>query len=138
MGLGGCGWLSQAKEVVCLLSHSSGNSAESVYGPEPPHAGDFIDSFHARLGAPTRPGLGPSNTGNDVDSAKDILEMDCAQKAGLPLGAHPTPGCSCCPGFLPPRLPFLRSRSLPPALPSSEMVNNSLHCCHYLAGIYSA
>ncbi|KFP41617.1 hypothetical protein N324_03433, partial [Chlamydotis macqueenii] len=49
-----------------------------------------------------------------------------AQKAGLPQGEHPTLGCPCCPGSLPPRLPFLRSRSLPLALPSSETVNNSL------------
>lgn len=69
---------------------------------------------------PHRPQAGLT-TGVDVGLAKDALQTDSAQK-----GKHPTPGCSCHPGFLTPRLPFLRSRSLPHALPSSETVNNLL------------
>lgn len=92
------------------------------------HLLSLCQEGHTGWELPHRPqaGLSPSSTGFDVGPAKDVLETDSAQKTRLPQGQHPASGCSCCPGFLPPRLPFLRSGSLPLALPSSEMVNNSL------------
>lgn len=48
VGPGGRGWLSQAKGDVCLHSHSPGKAADSVYGPEPSHAGNFTESLRAR------------------------------------------------------------------------------------------